>query len=145
MSQPEKINAKHKARALALQALYQWDMTRQSPQEILAQFMTEHDLKGANKKYFAQIVEGVDEHLESIDDAISPQLDRDRSDLNPVELAILRVATYELMHSWNVPYKVVINEAIELTKEFGANQGYKYVNGVLDALSNQIRAMEIKK
>ncbi len=139
-----KINPKHKARALALQALYQWDMTRQSAQEILTQFMTEQDLSGANQKYFTQLVEGVFTHLDQIDDVISPKLDRDRSELNPVELAVLRVATYELLHCLNVPYKVVINEAIELTKEFGANQGHKYVNGVLDALAAESRSIEIQ-
>lgn len=139
-----KVNPKHKARALALQALYQWDITRQSGNEIITQFMTEQDLSGANQKYFTQLVEGIFEQLDQIDDVISPKLDRDRSELNPVELAVLRVAVFELLHCWDVPYKVVINEAIELTKEFGANQGYKYVNGVLDSLVPECRPLEKK-
>ncbi len=139
-----KVNPKHKSRALALQAVYQWEMTHEASAEIVTQFLTEQDLSGAKQNYFVKLVEGVFTDIEAIDTLISEKLDRDKSELNPVELAILRVGTYELKNCWDVPYRVVINEAIELTKEFGANQGFKYVNGVLDKLAVDLRAMEIK-
>ncbi|MDF1761652.1 MAG: transcription antitermination factor NusB [Coxiellaceae bacterium] len=141
----DKVNPKHKSRALALQAVYQWDMTRQASTEVITQFMTEQDLTGSKQSYFIKLAEGVFEHLDAIDEMIATKIDRDKSELNPVELAVLRVAVYELQHCWDVPYRVVINEAIELTKEFGANQGYKYVNGVLDKIAPEVREMEVKQ
>lgn len=147
MSEPTRptVNPKRKARALALQALYQWDMTRLPSNEVMSQFMAEQDLQGANQKYFTRLIEGIFAELDALDEKIEPKLDRERSELNPVELAVLRIAVYELLHCWDVPYKVVINEAIELTKDFGANQGYKYVNGVLDSLVSECRPLEAKK
>ncbi|MDF1655133.1 MAG: transcription antitermination factor NusB [Coxiellaceae bacterium] len=141
----DKVNPKHKSRALALQAVYQWDMTRQSTNEVVTQFMTEQDLSGSKQGYFTKLVDGVFENLDEIDALIVARIDRDKSELNPVELAVLRVAVYELKFCWDVPYRVVINEAIELTKEFGANQGYKYVNGVLDKIAPEVREMEVKQ
>ena len=83
------------------------------------------------------------EHVESIDQSITPKLDRDISRLNPIELSILRLAAYELRSVFEVPYRVVIDEAVELTKQFGAQDGYKYVNAVLDKLAADSRKGEV--
>ncbi|MDF1797400.1 MAG: transcription antitermination factor NusB [Coxiellaceae bacterium] len=141
----DKVNPKHKSRALALQVVYQWDMTRQASNEVVSQFMAEQDLTGAKQSYFIKLAEGVFENLDEVDALIATKIDRDKAELNPVELAVLRVAVYELKYCWDVPYRVVINEAIELTKEFGANQGYKYINGVLDKIAPEVREMETKQ
>jgi len=94
--------------------------------------------------YFQSLVKGTLNNIHEIDADITPTLDRDIKDLNPVELAILRISTYELAHQPDVPYRVVINEALELAKSFGAEQGHKYVNAVLDKLAIQLRPSEIR-
>lgn len=139
-----KIHQRHQARELALQALYQWDMTGDAAEEILTQFLSEQDMGEASKPYFQKLVYGVIEHQLELDEALKGVLDRRIDELSKVELAALRIAVFEFVHCWNVPFKVVINEAVLLTKSFGASDGYKYINGVLDRLALQLRALEIQ-
>lgn len=134
-----KNNKRHKARRYSLKALYQWSFLETQANTLINQFLEEHDILDADLLYFKDLVTGTIRHVAIIDKLMITYLDRDIGALNPIELAVLRLAAYELLHRKDVPYKVVINEALELVKEFGAQEGYKYVNAVLDVLSDQIR------
>lgn len=128
---------RHQARRAAVQALYQWIFTQTSVDNLILQFREDPHVKNMDFDYFIQLVKGTVEHVENIDQMMLPHLDREMSSVNPVELAILRLALYELKHCSQVPYKVVLDEALELAKEFGAQAGYRYVNGILDAILQQ--------
>ncbi|WP_423062733.1 transcription antitermination factor NusB [Candidiatus Paracoxiella cheracis] len=132
--------SRHNARRYAVQALYQWYFNETNPEEIIRQFTEEADHHEVDMVYFKDLVTGTIQHIAMIDELMITRLDRGIKNLNPVELSILRLAVYELVHCKDIPYKVVINEALELTKEFGAKEGYKYVNGVLDAIAPKIRS-----
>lgn len=146
MKQVAKFNvqARHKARILTVQALFQWQFNNASANALEKQYCEDIHSKNADIKYFKELLHGVLEHREEIDAAISPILDRDINKLTPIELTVLRLAVYELKFNLQIPYRVVINEALELTKSFGTVEGYKYVNGVLDHLAKSIRSAEIK-
>jgi transcription antitermination protein NusB len=131
-----------RARRLAMQALYQWQLTGQDTGQINAQFLTEGDLGDADLGYFQELLQQAALHVESIDAALNPYLDRPPVQIDPVERAILWVAGYELLYRMDVPYRVVINEAVELAKAFGAEQGHKFINGVLDKAAKVLRANE---
>lgn len=134
-----KNNKRHKARSYSLKALYQWSFWEAGANTLIDQFIEEYGILDADLLYFKDLVTGTIRYIAVIDELMVTHLDRDISALNPIELAVLRLATYELLHRKDVPYKVVIDEALELVKEFGAQEGYKYVNAVLDVLKNQIR------
>lgn len=129
-----KVTMRRKARRLALQAVYQWQMTAAATKDIEAEFCEFNDVNKFDVDYFKILLQGVIDFQARIDDEIKSVLDRPMSDLNPVELAALRIAGYELFYQREIPYKVVINEALELTKTFGSADGFKYVNGVLDKI-----------
>jgi len=131
-------SARHYARRCAMQALYQHKLTSTSWFELVEQFLTTNDTPSrTDVDYFAHLIQGILAHLDEIDQKITPFLDRDIKDLNPIELVILRLAFFELRYQPDVPQRVVINEAIELAKSFGSVEGYKYVNAVLDAFLKQ--------
>jgi N utilization substance protein B len=134
---------RHNARHYALQAMYQWHMTDASITDIENEFLQLHVEKKIDLEYFKELIHGIPENQEAIDNNIKPYLSRSMRDIDPVELAVLRLATYELMKRPDIPYRVIINEALELTKKFGSVDGYKFVNGVLDKIARQIRATEI--
>ena len=134
-----KSLSRHNARRYAVQALYQWVFNETEPTELIRQFSDECDHHDVDMVYFKNLVMGAVQHVAIIDELLLTHLDRAIKALNPVELSILRLAVYELLHCKDVPYKVVINEALELTKEFGAKEGHKYVNAVLDAIAPDIR------
>lgn len=138
------IKARKKARELVLQALYQWQLTGIELAELLVEFLHDNDQAKFDVDYFNQILAGVFKQIDDIDQLIKPILDRDIDALNPVELAVLRLSVYELNYRVDIPYRVVINEALELTKRYGSNEGHKYVNGVLDKLAKTCRAAEFK-
>jgi N utilization substance protein B len=133
------------ARHHAVQAVYQWQMTGQNVGDIEAQFLMEQDQDGFEVPYFKELLHGVPAHLTELDAQLKPCLDRAIESVDPVERAILRLGTFEFVHHPEVPYRVVINEAVELAKVFGAEQGHKYVNGVLDKLAKKVRPVETKK
>jgi len=136
--------ARTNARKAAVQALYQWQMTGQSLIEIERQFLEEERLKDAQKSYFTELFHGVPKNLEAIDQVLSEFVDRPVDMIDPVERAILRMGVYELLHRLDMPYRVVLNEGINLAKYFGADGSHKYVNGILDKVAQQKRAVEIK-
>lgn len=130
------------ARKLAMQALYQWQLTQQSAQEIKEQFLESEDSAGTDREHFEELVDACIEQNASIVAALAPYLDRPLEQLDPVEAAILLVGMYELQQRLDIPYRVVINEAIDLCKRFGATDAHKYVNAVLDRAAREIRAAE---
>jgi len=134
--------ARSRARRLAMQGLYEWQMSGNAPQEILASYRQQHDLKNIDEEYFKVLLLGVPAQLQEIDAALSPHLSRALEEVDPIELAILRLATYEFNYRLDIPYRVVINEAVELAKTFGAEGGHKFVNGILDKVAARIRTAE---
>ncbi len=136
--------ARSNARKAAVQALYQWQMAGQNLGEIERQFLEEERLKDAQKSYFVELFYGVPKNLSEIDQALSEFVDRPVDTIDPVERAILRIGVYELLYRLNMPYRVVLNEGINLAKDFGADGSHKYVNGILDKVAQQKRAVEIK-
>jgi len=134
--------ARSRARRRALQAVYAWQLSGASAHDVIAQFAHEQAKEQADLEYFEDLVRGVDQHHEQLDDALAPYLDRDIEQVDPVERAALRIATYELRMRPDVPYRVVINEAIESAKKFGAEHGHTYVNGVLDRAAAAWREIE---
>ena len=136
--------ARHMARVRALQALYQWQLAGHSIQEIELQFLSGQDMTRADVPYFQKLLRQIPMQVSTLDDQIKPLLDRDIAQIDPVEHAIFYIGCYELLHSKDVSRWVIINEAVELAKKFGANQSYKYINGVLDKVAQQIRPHEHK-
>ena len=137
-------SARTNARKAAVQALYQWQMTGQSLVEIERQFKEEDRLKDAQKSYFTELFHGVPKNLAEIDLALTEFVDRPVDMIDPVERAILRIGVYELINRLDMPYRVVLNEGINLAKYFGADGSHKYVNGILDKVAQQKRTVEIK-
>ncbi|MEH6470495.1 MAG: transcription antitermination factor NusB [Halopseudomonas sp.] len=134
---------KREARSFALQALYQWHMAGSTLSDIEAQFRAENDMSGTDMKLFAGLLHGVPSQTTELDLAITPYLDRKLEDLDPIELTVLRMGSYELAAMIDVPYKVAINEAVNLAKTFGATESHKYVNGVLDRVARDLRKPEV--
>ena len=136
--------ARSRARRRALQAVYAWQMSGSRVNDVIAQFAHEQAKEIADLEYFEDLVRGVDKHHNDLDEALAPFLDRDVEQVDPIERAVLRIAAYELRLRPDVPYRVVINEAIETAKRFGAEHGHTYVNGVLDHAAAAWRATEVQ-
>ncbi len=137
------IPARRRARRLVLQALYQWIIAETDLEEIEQQFFSLEFKKEVDIAYFHELLFDIPKNVETIDQAFSPYLDRDISQLNPIELITIRMGVYELLIRKDIPYKVAINETIALNKLFGSEEGYKYVNGILDKVAQNVRADEI--
>ncbi len=137
-----KVSARHKARELAMQGIYSWQMTGNSVEQIELAIATSNDMQKVDMSFFQAILRTVMQKTEELDAAMKPYLGRLPEEIDPVEKAILRTAAFELVHRLDVPYKVVINEAIELAKEFGAADSHKFVNGVLDKAVKTLRKAE---
>ena len=138
-----KTKAKQKARKLSLQALYSWDLGGIDLQTIEVNFTIENDMSKVDTDLFKALLYEVPKNLAKIDKAYQSHLDREQDQLDPVSRAILRISTYELLFSIEVPYKVAINEGVNLAKTFGPTDAYKFINGVLDRVAAQSRAVEI--
>lgn len=134
---------RRKAREFAVQALYQRQLTGDSVHVIEKQLREDDDFAKIDDEHFLAILHGVERNRAELEARILPCLDRPLDDLSPVERAILQLATYEFVHHLEIPYRVIINEAIELAKAFGGTDGYKYVNGVLDKLAASVREAEV--
>ncbi|MBY4596634.1 transcription antitermination factor NusB [bacterium BD-1] len=143
-SRPDGIDphARSRARRRALQAVYAWQLSNTAINKVIDQFRNEQDMEVADLDYFEDLVRGVEKNLGSLDEALQEFLDRDIAQVDPIERAVLRIAAYELRHRVDVPYRVVINEAIETTKRFGSEHGHTFVNGVLDHAAAAWRAAE---
>jgi transcription antitermination protein NusB len=143
MTPPLNIRARKKARKIALQAIYQWQLVQLDINALLAQFLAHADNQDMDRDYFKKLVRETISTVHGLDDHISPFLDRNIEDVSPIELSILRLSTFELKNCLEIPYKVIINEGIELAKVFGADDSFRYINGVLDKVSATLRAVEM--
>ena len=145
MSDNTNIHARKKARIIAMQALYQWQMSEEELHSIELQYIEHNDFSKIDLTYFRELLYGIPKNLAELEKVFSQELDRPIKELNPIELAVLRLGTYELLKRLDIPYKVVISEALGLATRFGSNCGHKYVNGVLDNVAKKTRAQEVAK
>lgn len=135
-------NSRNLARRCAVQALYQWRITAQSPADIGDNFIPDENLKGRHLEYFHHLIARIPQCIAEIDARIAAHLDRDAEQVDVLEQAILRLGVYELMYAPDIPMKVVLNEAVELARLFCAEHGYKYVNAVLDKAALEVRGAD---
>ena len=135
---------RRRSREFALQGLYQWQLAKTDIKIIARQLAEARGLDKIDVEYFSTLLEGAVKHAAILERELIPCLDRGFNQLSPVERGILLLAGYELMHRPEVPYRVVINEAVELAKSYGGTDGHKFVNGVLDKLAARVRALEAK-
>lgn len=135
--------ARVKARRCAVQALYQWQVADATPEAIVAEFVNEREVDAVDLDYFAALLRGIPREFEALRGALQPLLDRAWERVGPVERAVLLIGAYELKHCPHIPYRVVVNEGVELAKLFGADEAHRYVNGVLDRLAREVRSVEI--
>lgn len=131
-----------RARRRALQAIYAWQVSGGNATELATQFAHEQAREQADLVYFEDLLRGVIQHRTALDEALNPLLDRNIEEVDAIERAVLRIAVYELKHRLDVPFRVVIDEALRTTKRFGSEHGHTYVNGVLDQAAGQWRAVE---
>lgn len=134
--------SRRKARELALQGLYQWRVSGNAVEAILPQLVEAPEYASVDDGYLREVLEGAISKRDELERAIEPKLDRKIAELSPVEHSILLLAAFELVHKPDVPYRVVINEAVELAKRYGGTDGHKYVNGVLDKLAASLARTE---
>ena len=137
-----QIHRRHSARRLAMQAIYSWQLAQTPIVDLLSDFRSDIDFPKADETYFDELVSAVVGKTSELDSLIEPHLDRSADSVDPVELAILRLATYELKNRMDIPYRVVLDEAIGLAKKFGGTDGHKFINGVLDKLTGGLRSLE---
>lgn len=138
-----KPATRSRARRLAMQGLYEWQMSGNQVERIAAQYVVEKDMRNLDEAYFRELLTQAVAHAAEMDQQIAAHIDRKYEEIDPVEKAILRLGAYELAHRLDIPYKVVINEAVELAKTFGADQSHKFINGVMDKLAAELRKVEV--
>ena len=136
-------SARRRARECAVQGIYQWQLNPQDPTLIAAELNEDEQFRDVDQNHFRDLFYGVVAQVDALRAAVTPHLDRPMNELSPIEHAILLVGAYEFEHHLEIPYRVVINEGVELAKSFGGTDGFKYVNGVLDKLAAVMRAVEI--
>jgi N utilization substance protein B len=134
---------RHRAREFALQGLYQWLLNNEESNKVIANIRSAHGFDKADGEYFSDLLRGTIAQSVELRESFVPLVDRGVGELSPIEHAVLLLGAYELKNQLDIPYRVVINEAVELTKSFGGIDGHKYVNGVLDKLAAQLRADEV--
>ena len=151
MSEPKKsasiksvAKARGKARRFAMQAIYQWQMTGDSITDIKQQFFNDNNFSVIDSAYFSELVSGVASSISELDPLLEKYMTRLVESVDPVERSILRLATYEFIHRLDVPYRVVLNEAISITKEYCADNSHTFVNAVLDKVAKEIRHTEVQ-
>ena len=143
MAQPNALAAqRRKARHFGLQALYQWTLSGASAADIEAEFRIDNDFQHTDGEYFSAVLKGVIGDVDALEALFSPVLDRRLGELDPIERNLLRLGTFELRDRIDVPYKVVISEAVALAKKFGATDSHRYINGVLDKVARDLRTVE---
>lgn len=136
------ITLRKKARTLAIQGLYQWQMADDTPTNIQAQILAHNDTSRFDVEYFNEVFLGTVAEKAELDKIVANHASRAVDEISPIEHAILLLAVFELQNRLDIPYKVIINEALLLSKEFGANEAHKFVNGVLDKIARDIRLDE---
>ena len=143
MAHPNALAAqRRKARHFGLQALYQWTLSGASAADIEAEFRIDNDFQHTDGEYFSAVLKGVVGDVDALEALFSPVLDRRLGELDPIERNLLRLGTFELRDRIDVPYKVVISEAVALAKKFGATDSHRYINGVLDKVARDLRTVE---
>jgi N utilization substance protein B len=135
-------SARSVARRLAMQALYRWQLNRSPWQDVLDEFESAEDMPKADREYFRELVTAVCRDHEALDSRLAAWTDREPAQLDPIEHALLLIGVYELASRIDVPHRVVINEAVGLARRFGATDGHKFVNAVLDRVARELRAAE---
>lgn len=141
---PSLTAQRRNARSYALQALYSWSLAGQALNELEAQFRVDNDMRDTDVRLFSELLQNVAATKTELDGLFTDFLDRQIEELDPVELNVLRIGAYELSKRMEVPYRVAINESVELAKTFGATDSHRYVNGVLDKLAQRVRMAEIR-
>ena len=139
---PARRSSRRRSREFALQGLYQWLLAGTDAATIEQQLSAVQGFDKADRAFFSALLAGVIREAQRLEQSLQPYLDRKCAELSPIERAILLIAAYELANQPDVPYKVVINEAVELAKSYGGTDGHKYVNGVLDKLAMNARPLE---
>ena len=139
-----RTSTRTRARRLALQGLYEWQVSDNKPAEIETQYLIEKETGNVDVGYFRELIRKIPLNCEELDSHIAPLISRPLHEVDLVELAVLRLGTYELVFHPEIPYRVVINEAVELAKMFGADQGHRFVNGIMDRLAASLRSLEVK-
>ena len=137
------VASRHNARQYALLTLYEWLLNEKTSVDYLSSCKIDHGNKQVDKNYLKVIVTGTINDISKLEEAITPALDRAISTVSPVERAVLMIGAFEIMQQKQIPYRVIINEAVELAKEYGGTDGYKFVNGVLDKLAKTLRPDEL--
>jgi len=141
---PTTPSARRKAREMLLQSLYQWEIAGQALHSIEAQFYAENNMDKVDRDYYHELLHGIPAALGDTDDRYAPLLDRRVDELDPISLSILRIGSYEMAERIDVPFKVVINEAVNLAKKFGPEDSQKYINAVMDKLAPRHRKSEVE-
>ncbi len=139
-----KVLPRTHSRAAAVQALYQSLVNGENSAADALDFVTAENSDKIDTKYFTALVDGVTQEIDKLDAELAYAVDRNLSEIDPVESSVLRLAVYEYIYRPEVPYRVVLNEAVELAKAFGGEKGHKYVNGVLDKMGSKLRPAEYK-
>ena len=141
---PQAKSTRRRSRELALQGLYQWLVSGADGREIEANIREQEGFEKCDRAHFDALLHGSIAEAKALDAVLTRHVDRRTTELSPVEHGVLMIGTYELTHCIDIPYRVVINEAVELAKSFGGTDGHKYVNGVLDKAASDLRPVEVK-
>ena len=143
---PQKglAKARGKSRRMAMQAIYQWQMTGDSITDIKQQFFDENNMSQLDAEFFSELVSGVASSISDLDVLLEKYMSRSAESVDPVERSILRLATYEFLNRFDVPYRVVLNEAVNITKEYCAENSHTFVNAVLDKVAKEVRHLEVQ-
>jgi N utilization substance protein B len=136
--------ARGKSRRLAMQAIYQWQMTGDNVSDIKQQFFDENNMSQFDSAFFSELVSGVASSISELDVLLEKYMSRSAESVDPVERSILRIAVYEFVNRYDVPYRVVLNEAVNITKEYCAENSHTFVNAVLDKVAKEVRHIEVQ-
>jgi N utilization substance protein B len=142
MNDRYRFEPRKRARRRALQAIYQWQITAQDASEILSQFKAAQDMKGVDEEHLEELLRGVISRQEELDQALQPFLDRPFGQVDQMERAVLRIGAYELLHCPEMPFRVVLDECVDIAHRFGSENGHAFVNAVLDKAARQWRDQE---
>jgi N utilization substance protein B len=137
-------SSRRRSRELALQGIYQWRLTNDNPEQIEKQILADKKTGRYDVEFFSKLLRGILAQHAQLETSVTTHLDRTVDELSPVEFSVLLIGAYELTHHPEIPYRVVINEAVELARTFGGTDGHKFVNGVLDKLAAQVRTVEVR-
>jgi N utilization substance protein B len=142
MSDPNRYEPRRRARRRALQAIYQWQMTGQDAGDILQQFRAIQDMSGVDEDHFEKLLRGISSDRESLDGELQPFLDRPFEQVDLMEQVVLRIGAFEMLHCPELPFRVVVDECVDLAHRFGSEQGHAYINAVLDRAARDWRPDE---